>query len=92
MEQVIILSDQMFFVNTPLKFCFWQITLQAYVIVTFSRVQPSREWVEAQVPEFIRVVIFKSQDDTVTGDECELEDVCQAYVNIITGACISLGK
>ncbi|KAF3336966.1 anaphase-promoting complex subunit 1 [Carex littledalei] len=70
---------------------FIMLRIIARSLIMWSRVQPSREWVEAQVPEFIRVVIFKSQDDTVTGDECELEDVCQAYVNIITGACISLG-
>ncbi|KAJ3688112.1 hypothetical protein LUZ61_017276 [Rhynchospora tenuis] len=70
---------------------FIMLRIIARSLIMWNRVQPSREWVESQVPEFIRVVISKSQDDSFNAEECEIEDVCQAYVNIITGACFSLG-
>lgn len=52
--------------------------------------QPSRDWIESQIPDFIRLVVLRldgSNDD----DEFDAEAVVQAYVNIVAGACISLG-
>lgn len=55
------------------------------------RVCPSRGWVESQVPEFVKVGVFKVGDAACDTDDFDLEALLQAYVNIVAGACISIG-
>lgn len=55
------------------------------------RVFPSREWVESQIPEFVKVGILKVGDAANDNDDFDPEALVKAYVNIVVGACISLG-
>lgn len=55
------------------------------------RVCPSRVWVESQIPEFVKVGVSKVGDTESDSDDFDLEALIQAYVNIVAGACISLG-
>ncbi|KAJ3676348.1 hypothetical protein LUZ60_003760 [Juncus effusus] len=59
-------------------------------LIMWTRMRPTRDWIESQVPEFIRIEIGRTGEDSVTGDN-HSEALFQAYVNIITGTCISLG-
>ncbi|WOL06876.1 anaphase-promoting complex subunit 1 isoform X1 [Canna indica] len=59
-------------------------------LIMWSKMQPSRIWMESQIPDFIKSAVLRlhgGSDD----DEFDAEAVVQAYVNIIAGACISLG-
>eukprot|EP00268_Persea_americana_P044215 TRINITY_DN4466_c0_g1_i1.p1 TRINITY_DN4466_c0_g1~~TRINITY_DN4466_c0_g1_i1.p1 ORF type:complete len:1760 (-),score=299.95 TRINITY_DN4466_c0_g1_i1:451-5376(-) len=60
-------------------------------MIMWSRVYPSRDWVESQIPEIVKMGIVSLRDDTSDGDEMDVEALVQAYVNIVAGACISLG-
>ena len=52
--------------------------------------QPSRNWIESQIPDIIKLGVLRL-DGVVDDDEFDAEAVVQAYVNIVAGACISLG-
>ncbi|KAG9443865.1 hypothetical protein H6P81_015205 [Aristolochia fimbriata] len=60
-------------------------------MIMWSRVFPSRGWIESQIPEIVKAGVERIRDETNDGDEMDFEAVCQAYVNIVTGSCISLG-
>lgn len=60
--------------------------------MNYCRVHPSRNWVESQIPEIIKNVVKCLKEDDNDTDELDAEAFVQAYVNIIIGACISLGK
>ncbi|XP_072985105.1 anaphase-promoting complex subunit 1 isoform X1 [Typha latifolia] len=60
-------------------------------LILWSRIQPSRDWIESQIPEIVKVGILKVGDGEIDSDEYDAEAVVQAYVNIITGSCIALG-
>lgn len=49
---------------------------------------PSREWIESQVPEIVKNGVTSNID----ADDMDIDAFVQAYVNIVTGACISLGR
>lgn len=53
--------------------------------------QPSTNWTESQIPDFIRLAVLKL-DGASEDDEFDAEAIVQAYVNIVSGACISLGN
>ncbi|PIA32336.1 hypothetical protein AQUCO_04500142v1 [Aquilegia coerulea] len=61
-------------------------------LIMWSRVQPSKDWVQSQVPEIVKTVITNLGDETSDFDEIDAEALVQAYVNIVAGACISIGK
>lgn len=61
-------------------------------LLQLYRVYPSRDWVESQIPEIVKMGIVSLRDDTSDGDEMDVEALVQAYVNIVAGACISLGN
>ncbi|XP_050212163.1 anaphase-promoting complex subunit 1 isoform X2 [Mercurialis annua] len=60
-------------------------------LVSWSRVHPSKDWILSQIPEIVRNGVENLGDDTSDIDEMDAETFVQAYVNIVTGACISLG-
>lgn len=56
----------------------------------FLRIHPSADWIQSQIPEFIKSGTkgLRADDDI---DEMDAEAFVQAYVNIVAGTCISLG-
>ncbi|XP_058110276.1 anaphase-promoting complex subunit 1 isoform X2 [Magnolia sinica] len=60
-------------------------------LIMWSRVHPSREWIENQIPEIVKKGVTNTRDDSSDGDDMDAEALIQAYVNIVAGACISLG-
>ncbi|CAL9156743.1 unnamed protein product [Musa hybrid cultivar] len=59
-------------------------------LIMWSNMQPSRNWIESQIPDIIKLGVLRL-DGVVDDDEFDAEAVVQAYVNIVAGACISLG-
>ncbi|OVA02727.1 Anaphase-promoting complex subunit 1 [Macleaya cordata] len=60
-------------------------------LIMWSRVQPSRDWIQSQIPEIVKIGVTNLGDENVDCDEIDVEALVQAYVNILAGACISLG-
>ncbi|WCJ19904.1 Anaphase-promoting complex subunit 1 [Euphorbia peplus] len=60
-------------------------------LIMWSRVRPSNEWILSQIPEIVKGGVAGLSDDNSDVDEMEAETFVQAYVNIVAGACISLG-
>ncbi|EPS73838.1 hypothetical protein M569_00901, partial [Genlisea aurea] len=60
-------------------------------LIMWSRVCPSEEWVESQVPKFIKHGVDCLGNEMSDLHEIDAEAFVHAYVNIIAGACISLG-
>ncbi|XP_022745935.1 anaphase-promoting complex subunit 1-like isoform X2 [Durio zibethinus] len=60
-------------------------------LIMWGRIHPSKDWIQSQIPEIVKNGVKDLRDDTVDIDEMDLETFVQAYVNIVAGACISLG-
>ncbi|XP_010423455.1 PREDICTED: anaphase-promoting complex subunit 1 isoform X1 [Camelina sativa] len=60
-------------------------------LIMWSRICPTCEWIQSQVPEVVKNGISHLQDDMDDMYEVDVEALVQAYVNIVAGACISLG-
>ncbi|XP_042399420.1 anaphase-promoting complex subunit 1 [Zingiber officinale] len=60
-------------------------------LIMWSNMQPSIIWIESQIPDFIRLAVLKLDGASSDDDEFDAEAIVQAYVNIVSGACISLG-
>uniref|UniRef100_A0A2P2JSX6 Anaphase-promoting complex subunit 1 n=4 Tax=Rhizophora mucronata TaxID=61149 RepID=A0A2P2JSX6_RHIMU len=60
-------------------------------LIMWSRVHPSKDWIESQIPGIIKSGVKGLEDDISNYDETEAETFVQAYANIVAGACISLG-
>ncbi|TQD83379.1 hypothetical protein C1H46_031089 [Malus baccata] len=60
-------------------------------LIMWSRIHPSQDWVESQIPDIVKNGVKCLGDDTDDIDEMDAEAFVQAYVNIVAGACISLG-
>lgn len=60
--------------------------------LTLHRIRPSEDWIESQIPEVVKngVKGLGEQMDDIY--EIDAEALVQAYVNILVGACISLGN
>lgn len=58
----------------------------------FQRIQPSENWIQSQIPEVVKNGVSGLGNKTDDVYEMDAEAFVQAYVNIIVGACISLGK
>lgn len=56
------------------------------------RIHPSKDWIQSQIPEIVENGVKGLGVDAIDIDDMEMEAFVQAYVNIVTGACISLGK
>ncbi|XP_047149623.1 anaphase-promoting complex subunit 1 [Vigna umbellata] len=60
-------------------------------LIMWSRVHPSKDWVWSHIPEIVRCAVEGIGGDDNDIDDMDAEAFIQAYVNIIAGACISLG-
>ncbi|KAJ0235224.1 Anaphase-promoting complex subunit 1 [Hirschfeldia incana] len=60
-------------------------------LIMWSRIRPTCDWIQSQVPEVVKNGISHLQDDMDDTYEVDVEALVQAYVNIVAGACISLG-
>ena len=61
-----------------------------FKVIVF-RIHPSKDWIQSKIPEIVKNGVKGLRDDTMGIDEMDAETFVQAYVNIIAGACISLG-
>lgn len=53
---------------------------------------PSKDWVHSQIPDIVKNGVECLGDDTVDIDELDAEAFVQAYIHIVAGSCISLGR
>ncbi|RAL51299.1 hypothetical protein DM860_010801 [Cuscuta australis] len=60
-------------------------------LIMWSRVQPSEDWIWSQIPQVIQRGIECLAVNLDNIDEDDAEAFVKAYVNIVVGACISLG-
>ncbi|BAB11545.1 meiotic check point regulator-like protein [Arabidopsis thaliana] len=60
-------------------------------LIMWSRICPTCDWIQSQVPEVVKNGISQLRDDMDNMYEVDVEALVQAYVNIVAGACISLG-
>ncbi|KAK4436500.1 Anaphase-promoting complex subunit [Sesamum alatum] len=60
-------------------------------LIMWSRIHPSEDWIEAQIPEVVKNGVKGLGNDMDDQYEMDAEAFVQAYVNIVVGACISLG-
>ncbi|KHN20837.1 Anaphase-promoting complex subunit 1 [Glycine soja] len=60
-------------------------------LIMWNRVHPSKNWVWSQIPEIVRCSVEGIGVDDNNIEDMDAEAFIQAYVNIIAGACISLG-
>ncbi|KAJ1262414.1 hypothetical protein BS78_09G105800 [Paspalum vaginatum] len=60
-------------------------------LILWSRIQPTKGWIDSQIPETVRSGVSNMSEGAIDSDEFDAEALFQAYVNIVTGACIALG-
>ncbi|KAL1559265.1 anaphase-promoting complex subunit 1-like [Salvia divinorum] len=60
-------------------------------LILWTRIQPSENWIQSQIPEVVKNGVSGLGNKTDDVYEMDAEAFVQAYVNIIVGACISLG-
>ncbi|KAL8144559.1 hypothetical protein V2J09_017591 [Rumex salicifolius] len=60
-------------------------------LIMWKSINPTSTWIESQIPEIVRNGINGLIGDRVDMYEVDEESIVQAYVNIVTGACLSLG-
>ncbi|XP_048325794.2 anaphase-promoting complex subunit 1 isoform X1 [Ziziphus jujuba] len=60
-------------------------------LIMWSRVYPSKDWVQSQIPDIVKNGVEGLGDDTIDIDELDAEAFVQAYIHIVAGSCISLG-
>ncbi|GMI87289.1 pollen calcium-binding protein 1, EMBRYO DEFECTIVE 2771, anaphase promoting complex 1 [Hibiscus trionum] len=60
-------------------------------LIMWGRIHPSKDWIQSQIPDIVKNGVKGLGDDTMDIDEMDAETIVQAYVNIVAGACISLG-
>ncbi|XP_054788723.1 anaphase-promoting complex subunit 1 isoform X4 [Prosopis cineraria] len=60
-------------------------------LIMWSSVHPSKDWVESLIPQIVRNGVEVLGDDVNDIDDMDAEAFVQAYVNVVAGACISLG-
>ncbi|CAN6328614.1 unnamed protein product [Urochloa humidicola] len=58
-------------------------------LLLWSRIQPTKEWIDSQIPETVKSGVSNISEGAMDNDE--FDALFQAYVNIVTGACIALG-
>jgi anaphase-promoting complex subunit 1 len=75
-----------------LKFIWISTFILIYTYAFFCSVHPSKDWVWSQIPEIVRCGVDGLGGDGNDIDDMDAEAFMQAYVNIVAGACLSLGK
>ncbi|KAE8726178.1 hypothetical protein F3Y22_tig00007361pilonHSYRG00009 [Hibiscus syriacus] len=67
------------------------VTAPGAMIALALMIHPTKDWIQSQIPEIVENGVNSLGDDTMDIDEMDAETTVQAYVNIVAGACISLG-
>ncbi|XP_031380609.1 anaphase-promoting complex subunit 1 isoform X2 [Punica granatum] len=70
---------------------FMMLRVIARNLIMWSRVYPSKEWVQSQIPEIVKNGVKSLGDDNEDLEETDIDTAVKAYVNVVTGACISIG-
>lgn len=69
--------------------------LVARSLILWDSVQPTEEWIQAQVPGIVKEAILVSSKEgspeLPLNADADLEALAQAHVNILAGACLSIG-
>ncbi|EYU26801.1 hypothetical protein ABFS82_06G140000 [Erythranthe guttata] len=60
-------------------------------LIMWSRIRPSEDWIQSQVPEVVQNGVKGLGSEMEDIYEVDVEALVQAYVNVVVGACISLG-
>ncbi|XP_073016150.1 anaphase-promoting complex subunit 1 isoform X1 [Primulina eburnea] len=60
-------------------------------LIMWSRVCPSEDWIDSLIPEVVKNGVKCLENEGDDTYEMDVETFVQAYVNILVGACISLG-
>ncbi|XP_022651610.1 anaphase-promoting complex subunit 1-like [Varroa destructor] len=60
-------------------------------LILWSRVSPTKEWVESHLTQFIKENAFKRPSENSPLDTIDYEGATQAYCNTLAGACFALG-
>ncbi|KAI0497371.1 hypothetical protein KFK09_020594 [Dendrobium nobile] len=70
---------------------FIMLRIIARSLIMWSRICPSKGWIDSLVPSIVNIGIAMLTNDANDNDEFDRQALVQAYVNIVTGACISIG-
>ncbi|KAK8947459.1 Anaphase-promoting complex subunit 1 [Platanthera zijinensis] len=70
---------------------FIMLRIIARSLIMWSRICPSREWIESLIPTVLKLWIVQLTNEANDNDEFDRRALVQAYVNIVVGACISIG-
>lgn len=70
--------------------------LVARSLILWDSVQPTEEWIQAQIPGIVKEAMFVSSKEDGSPElplnaDADLEALAQAHVNILAGACLSIG-
>jgi anaphase-promoting complex subunit 1 len=70
--------------------------LVARSLILWDSVQPTEEWIQAQIPGIVKeAMLVSSKEDgspeLPLNSDADLEALAQAHVNILAGACLSIG-
>ncbi|KAF5273421.1 hypothetical protein FQA39_LY07438 [Lamprigera yunnana] len=68
---------------------FLMLRILAKGLIMWNDIQPTRNWIECQVPESIRPYCMVKP--CTSGSDVDYEAMNQAYCNIIAGACFAIG-
>lgn len=60
-------------------------------LIQWSRICPAEDWIESQIPNVVKNGVKAIGNDMDDMYEMDVEAFVQAYVNIVVGACISIG-
>ncbi|CAI9091739.1 OLC1v1026843C1 [Oldenlandia corymbosa var. corymbosa] len=60
-------------------------------LILWSRVYPSEEWIQSQIPGVVQNYLSHLGDEMDEDDEVDAVAFVQAFVNIVVGSCITLG-
>ncbi|KAG0481181.1 hypothetical protein HPP92_012039 [Vanilla planifolia] len=60
-------------------------------LIMWSRICPSGDWIDSLIPEIVKLGTVRLTNEAIENDEFDRQALVQAYVNIVTGACISIG-
>ncbi|EFJ11009.1 hypothetical protein SELMODRAFT_126964 [Selaginella moellendorffii] len=68
--------------------------LIARSLILWDSVQATEEWIQSQVPDIIRQAVVQAKGSDAGADvtpDLDMEALTQAHVNILAGACLSIG-
>ncbi|KAI7741534.1 hypothetical protein M8C21_022341 [Ambrosia artemisiifolia] len=60
-------------------------------LILWSRIHPSEDWIRGQIPKVVLDGVKGLNSEMDDSDDMDSEAIVKAYVNIVAGACISLG-